>query len=106
MCGYSLHLYTLVYGRPEAWLSRQVGFKGLLKKIVIFMIVAVGTLIDRITPATNEAVSTAICMYYIANEGLSILENSAEMRLPLPKVLKKVLGQIRREDESAAADAE
>ncbi len=89
MCGYSLHLYTLVYGRPEAWLSRQVGFKGLLKKIVIFMIVAVGTLIDRITPATNEAVSTAICMYYIANEGLSILENSAEMRLPLPKVLKK-----------------
>ena len=70
MYGYSLHLYTLVYGRPEAWLSRQVGFKGLLKKIVIFMIVAVGTLIDRIIPATNAAVRTAVCMYYIANKVL------------------------------------
>ena len=87
-------------------LSSQVGFKGLLKKIVIFMIVAVGTLIDRIIPATNAAVRTAVCMYYIANEGLSILENAAEMGLPLPTALKKVLGQIRREDESAAADAE
>ena len=87
-------------------LSSQVGFKGLLKKIVIFMIVAVGTLIDRIIPATNAAVRTAVCMYYIANEGLSILENAAEMGLPLPSALKKVLGQIRREDESAAADAE
>ena len=86
-------------------LSSQVGFKGLLKKIVIFMIVAVGTLIDRIIPATNAAVRTAVCMYYIANEGLSILENAAEMGLPLPSALKKVLGQIRREDESAA-DAE
>ena len=51
-------------------LSSQVGFKGLLKKIVIFMIVAVGTLIDRIIPATNAAVRTAVCMYYIANKVL------------------------------------
>ena len=87
-------------------LSSQVGFKGLLKKIVIFMIVAVGTLIDRIIPATNAAVRMAVCMYYIANEGLSILKNAAEMGLPLPSALKRVLGQIRREDESAAADAE
>ncbi len=87
-------------------LSSQVGLKGLLKKIVIFMIVAVGTLIDRIIPATNAAVRMAVCMYYIANEGLSILKNAAEMGLPLPSALKRVLGQIRREDESAAADAE
>ena len=79
-------------------LSSQVGFKGLLKKIVIFMIVAVGTLIDRIIPATNAAVRTAVCMYYIANEGLSILENAAEMGLPLPSALKKVLGQIGAEE--------
>lgn len=80
-------------------LTSEAGFKGLLKKVVIFMIVAVGALIDRIIPATNEAVRTAVCMYYIANEGLSILENASEMGLPLPNVLKKMLGQIGSEVE-------
>ncbi len=69
-------------------LSSAIGFKGLLKKVFIFVLVAVATLIDKVIPATNEAIRAAVMLFYIANEGLSILENAGEMGLPLPGALK------------------
>lgn len=80
-------------------LSSAVGFKGLLKKVMIFMLVMIGTIIDRAIPAANNAIRAAVIMFYIANEGLSILENAGQIGLPLPKVLKAALEKMRDESE-------
>ncbi|HPF54114.1 MAG TPA: phage holin family protein [Eubacteriales bacterium] len=71
-------------------LSSEIGWKGLLKKLMIFMLVGLGCVVDRFA-GSNGAVRTAICTFYIANEALSVLENAGEMGLPLPKFLKTTL---------------
>ena len=76
-------------------LSSRVGFIGLAKKFGIFAIVAVAALIDKVVPMANGALRAAACMFFIANEGLSILENWAGLGLPLPDILKKTLVQIK-----------
>ncbi|HMM32895.1 MAG TPA: phage holin family protein [Clostridia bacterium] len=83
-------------------LDSAVGFKGIMKKVMIFVLVAVGSLLDKIIPAANNAIRAAVCMFYIANEGLSILENAGVLGLPLPAVLKKWLAQLKKagEDET------
>lgn len=75
-------------------LSSSVGFQGLLKKVAIFVLVALASLLDKLVPATNEAVRASVCVFYIANEGISILENVGEMGVPLPKILKDVLKRL------------
>lgn len=82
-------------------LSSAVGFKGLWKKVTIFLIVAIGTLADSVIPATNGAVRTAVILYYIANEALSILENAAEMGIPLPSVLTNALEKMKQHGDAA-----
>ena len=84
-----------VHGR----LSSAVGFRGLLKKIAIFMMVALASLVDKLVPGGNSAVRAAVCTFYIANEGISILENAAGLGLPLPGILRKMLQQLGEEKE-------
>ncbi|MEA5059805.1 MAG: holin [Clostridia bacterium] len=78
-------------------LSSGVGFKGLAKKVAIFLIVALGVLVDTAIPATNGAVRSAVIMFYVANEGLSILENIGQLGVPLPVVLKGWLAKLKEE---------
>lgn len=80
-------------------LSSKAGFHGLLKKVAIFVLVAIGTVMDSVIPAANHAIRSAVIMFYIANEGLSILENAGQLGLPLPKVLKKALEKMKDADE-------
>ncbi len=80
-------------------LSSAVGFKGLLKKVMIFVLVMVGTVVDMAIPAANHAIRSAVIMFYIANEGLSILENAGQLGLPLPKALKNALEKIKEHTE-------
>lgn len=80
-------------------LSSAVGFRGLLKKVAIFALVALASLLDKLVPATNEAVRASVCMFYIANEGISILENVGKMGVPLPKVLKNMLAMLSAKEE-------
>ena len=80
-------------------LSSSVGFHGLAKKVLIFLLVDVGTTIDHIIPATNDAVRAAVICFFIANEGLSVLENAGEMGLPLPNSLKKALEKLKSEND-------
>ncbi|MEG1811582.1 MAG: phage holin family protein [Clostridia bacterium] len=76
-------------------LSSMIGFKGIMKKVFIFALVALGTLADRVIPITNGALRSAVILFYIANEGLSILENAGELGLPLPGALKKALEKLK-----------
>jgi len=72
-------------------LSSEVGFKGIFKKILIFAMVAVGHMLDTNILGGGSALRTAVIFFYIANEGVSLLENTARLGLPVPQKLKDVL---------------
>lgn len=78
-------------------LSSEIGFKGIFGKIIILCLVALATRLDNILGA--EALRYLVISFYIANEGISILENSAELGVPYPQKLKDVLEQLRKEEE-------
>lgn len=80
-------------------LSSTVGFKGLLKKILIFIIVAVAHTIDKYVIGAGTALRTAVVCYYISNEGLSLLENTGRIGVPLPQALKDALEQLNGKGE-------
>ena len=81
-------------------LSSEIGFKGLIKKELIFALVAVAGVADKVIPATNQAIRAAVILFYIANEAISILENAAELGLPVPEKLKAVLIKTKGEDKA------
>lgn len=78
-------------------LSSEVGFKGIFKKILIFAMVAVGHIMDtRVLGIAggSSAIRTAVIFFYLANEGVSLLENTARLGLPIPDRLKEILAQL------------
>lgn len=82
------------------YLASHEAWKGLLKKGVILLVVLLANLLDIAVSKgegiTVEAVMGATCLWFIASEGLSILENVASMGVPVPKILIKML-EIMRE---------
>lgn len=99
------YITGIIKAAVQGKLSSLVGFKGLLKKVAIFLLVAVGVMVDKIIPATNEAVRSAVIFFYIANEGLSILENAGELGLPLPAALKKSLEKMKDKETGPDIDS-
>ena len=89
------YITGVAYAAVSKTLSSVIGFKGLLKKVFIFVLVALSTMLDKLVPATNGAVRSAVCMFYIANEGLSILENAGRIGLPMPEALKGALVKLK-----------
>ena len=79
--------------------SSEIGFKGIFKKVMIFLMVAIGHTIDAYLIKNGGAIRTAVIFFYISNEGISILENSASIGLPIPEKLKDVLIQLKDGDE-------
>jgi len=71
--------------------SSEIGFKGILKKIFIFILVGVGNIIDLYLLNETGPIRTAIIFFYISNEGISILENISKTSLPIPEFLKSIL---------------
>ena len=85
--------------------SSKVGAKGIAKKVFIFAMVGIAAMLDRVVPM-NGAIRAAVCMFYIANEGISILENAGALGLPLPAKLKDVLVQLRDKNNEKTKDIE
>lgn len=79
----------------ERKLSSEIGFKGIFKKVLIFLLVAVGNIVDTNLIGTGSAVRTAVIFFYISNEGISILENTTRIGLPVPEKLKDVMEQLK-----------
>lgn len=77
-------------------LSSRIGFRGLLKKIGYLLIVMLAVLIDRVT-GNSGAIRTLVIYYFVANEGLSVLENLSVTNIPIPKVIKKALKALKKE---------
>jgi toxin secretion/phage lysis holin len=84
----------------EKTLSSEVGFRGIFKKVLILCLVAVGNLMDVHVIGTGAVLRSAIIFFYIANEGLSLLENTTRLGLPVPQKLKDVLVQLHGKSES------
>ena len=84
-------------------LSSKIGVKGLLKKVGVFVVVALAVLIDKIT-GESGAVRTLVIYYFVANEGLSIVENLSEAGLPIPDVIKKALKSLKNEAKGKKHD--
>ena len=83
-------------------MSSEIGFKGLLKKITILIIVALSNVLQQIT-GDNVAIREIVIMFYVANEGISVLENVAVICPRMPKAIKRYIAQIR---DSNSADSE
>lgn len=80
-------------------LSSEVGFKGISKKILIIALVGVANIVDVQIIKTGSALRTATIFFYIANEGISILENAGNLGIPLPKKLVSILKQLNKEED-------
>lgn len=78
-------------------LSSEIGYKGILKKMMIFLLVYLAVLIEQATG--TDILRLAVILFYIANEGISILENAGKLDVPYPKVLRDVLAQLKDQGE-------
>lgn len=80
-------------------LSSKVGFKGIAKKVIILALVAVGHILDVHVLKGVAVCRSAVIGFYLANEGISILENAGELGIPLPKKLIAVLKQLKDKED-------
>ena len=81
-------------------LSSEVGFRGICRKVLIFMLVGIANILDADVVGTGSVLRTAVIFFYISDEGVSLLENAAHLGLPVPEKIKTVLEQIHNRAES------
>ena len=80
-------------------LSSEIGFKGICKKVLIFVLVGLANILDVQIIGTGSVLRTAVIFFYISNEGVSLLENAAHLGLPVPEKLKDILQQLHNRIE-------
>ena len=82
-------------------LSSQIGFKGIFKKVLIFLLVGIGHILDTQVIGSGSVLRTAVIFFYLSNEGVSLIENAAHLGLPIPEKLKVVLEQLHDRAEKS-----
>ncbi len=85
-------------------LSSEVGFRGICRKVLIFLLVGIANILDVHIIGTGCVLRTAVIFFYISNEGVSLLENAAHLGLPVPQKIKAVLEQLHDRAEEAEDD--
>lgn len=85
-------------------LSSEIGFKGICKKVLIFILVGLANILDSQVIGTGCVLRTAVIFFYISNEGISLLENAAHLGLPIPSKLKDILKQLHDRAEDGDID--
>lgn len=93
------YITGVMVGISQKKLSSEIGFKGIAKKVLIFLLVGVGSIIDTKILGEGSVVRTAVVFFYLSNEGISILENVSIIGLPIPQKLKDVLEQLNKEEK-------
>ena len=79
-------------------LSSAVGFKGICRKVLIFLLVGIANILDVQVIGSGSVLRTAVIFFYNSNEGVSLVENAAHLGLPVPDKLKDVLEQLHDRD--------
>ena len=83
----------------ERKLSSEVSFRGICRKVLIFVMVGIANILDVQVIGNGSILRTAIIFFYISNEGISLLENAGRLGLPIPEKLKMVLKQLHDKSE-------
>ncbi|WP_373898817.1 holin family protein [Haloimpatiens sp. FM7315] len=94
------YLTGLMVAVLEKKLSSEVGFRGIFKKVLIFVFVGIGNIVDVHLIKNGSAIRTATIFFYVSNEGISIIENSAKIGLPVPKKLQDILAQLNKGEKN------
>ena len=87
-------------------LSSNVGFKGICRKVLIFLLVGIANILDVHVIGTGSVLRTAVIFFYISNEGVSLLENAAHLGLPVPEKMKEILEQLHDRAETENSNQE
>ena len=85
-------------------LSSEVGFKGICRKVLIFLLVGIANILDVQVIGTGSVLRTAIIFFYISHEGVSLLETAAHLGLPIPEKMKDILEQLHDRAEEGGGD--
>ncbi len=85
-------------------LSSAVGFRGICRKVLIFLLVGIAHILDTHIIGTGSVLRTAAIFFYISNEGVSLLENATHLGLPVPSKIKDVLEQLHNRAEKGGDD--
>ncbi|EOU2127454.1 holin [Clostridium perfringens] len=88
-------LTGVIRGYVNKELSSDVGLKGIARKCVILIILIVAVMLDRLLNTGSWMFRTMVAYFYIANEGISLLENCASLGAPIPEKLKNALIQLK-----------
>lgn len=94
------YITGLMCAFADKTLSSEIGFKGICRKVLIFALVGIGNIVDVLILGEVGVLRTAVIFFYLSNEGVSILENSAHLGLPIPQKLKDVLSQLHNREEN------
>lgn len=96
------YITGVIYAYVIKTLNSEIGFKGLIKKCMILAVLVVGVALDRMLGNDGTWVfRTLVCYFYIANEGISLLENISNLGVPIPNKIKNALEQLNKDDEES-----
>ncbi|ASS86904.1 holin [Geobacillus stearothermophilus] len=91
------YITGIVASAMEGALSSQVGFRGIVRKLLVFVLVAAAHLVDVAIGWNMHLIRDAIVFFYIANEFISIVENAGRAGVPIPSVLRKAIQLLKDE---------
>lgn len=94
------YLSGVCVGCCEHNISSSVGFRGIARKCLMFAFIGVANLIDRYMVGENAATKVIVCLFYISNEGISILENAHKLGLPIPKILSQYFSNMNKKNNN------
>lgn len=84
------YIFGIILSIKTHRLSSKIGFQGIIRKFCIYLVSVVGHLLDQFVLSPETSVENLILLFYIANEGISILENLAKLGVPFPEKIKTV----------------
>lgn len=93
------YLTGLMCAIVDKKLSSEIGFRGIFKKVLIFVMVGIGHIVDTQIIGDGSVLRTAIIFFYCSNEGVSLLENASRIGLPVPQKLKDILAQLHNKGD-------
>lgn len=98
------YITGVMYAAVNRRLSSEIGFKGICKKVLIFILVGIANILDEYIIGNGSILRTAAIFFYLSNEGISVLENAAKLGLPVPEKLKTALHQLNDDTEDGNDD--
>ncbi len=92
------YITGVIYAYHTKTLSSRVGYIGIVKKVLLFFIIAIAHQIDLAINMSNPLFRTSVCWFFISNECISLLENCYNLGIPIPIKLKEALQQIKEKE--------